>query len=629
MRRLAETPESWRVIGLSLVSFVLACLLLWGMIEFDRRLTWLDGGLMLNQAEYLDSEGAEPPPEDSRWSYTLVPDEWNLASHQGNNVWYRFYLNVASPPRRLWGIYLPVVWQNASVWLNGELLGDGGSFDRPLAHNANRPLYFSIPRGLIEAGENRLLVRVKSNTTSDGLIAPVFLAPADFLYAGYRMKFFYRYTLLQFIILTLAFSALLLFALSWLRPKDRLYAWYALPLSAFAIYSLKFVVIEPPVPEVLWERITTAALLWFPVLAAGFIQRFIGTVHHRIERLSLVGAGLLTAGILLVPGSWLPILHAPWINTIALLYGLYPIYLLLRYLIEQPRRDTFLLTTSGFLMIVFGFHDWLVANGLISRLSGFFLAYSTPPGLLLFAYILMRRFVQAMNESEHLNRNLQQEVARKHQELEQSFEQMKQLERQHAISEERARLMRDMHDGMGGHLIALLARIEDRDSSPQDIARDLQTALDDLRLMIDSMEDVEGDLLALMAMLRYRLEPRLNAAGIRLKWQARDLPPMNELSPEKALHILRIFQEAITNILKHAHCREVILRLQPEDSSDGSPGVLIECIDDGDGFKSNEDHPGRGLKNIQRRAHFLAGRCGLESEPGQGTRLWLWLPIQA
>ena len=616
----------WRIALLSLLSLSLACLMLWGMMMLDQRLTWLDGGLMLNQAEYLDSNAATPPGADRSWQYTGIPDEWNRHPHAGNSVWYRFRLTVAAPPHRLWGIYLPVIRQNASVWLNGELLGDGGSFEQPLARNWNRPLYFSIPRGLIAAGENLLLVRIKSAYRNDGLLAPVFLAPADFLYPGYRLKFFFRYTLLQFIIITLMFSTLLLYALTWLRPSDRLYAWYALPLTVFLIYSLKYVVVEPPIDEAIWDSLMMSALLWFPVLASSFIQRFIGHIDRRIERLLYWSASLVTLALFLTPQLMMPEWTSRFIASTALLLGLYPVYRLLCYLIDRPRRDTFLLMTSGFLMTVFGVHDWLVATGLTSRLEGFFLPYSIPPGLLLFVYILMRRFVNAMNESEHLNRHLQSAIQRKHRELEQSFEHMKELERRNAVSEERARLMRDMHDGMGGHLVSLLGRVEDERSSNADIARELRAALDDLRLMIDSMEDTGGDLLALMAMLRDRLEPRLKTAGIRLAWQARDIPALDGLSPEKSLHILRIFQEAITNVLKHAGARLVTIELCCQSDEKGNPGILISCRDDGRGFDRGSQASGRGLWNIKRRAEFLGGQSDIESKNGAGCLVWLWLP---
>ncbi len=624
-----EIWKPWRIALISLLALSLASLMLWAMISFDQQLTLLDNGLILDQAEFLDSDSESPPPNSPSWSYTGIPDDWNHNAHNGNSAWYRFRMTIAAPPTRLWGIYLPVVHQNASVWLNGELLGDGGPFDHPLARNWNRPLYFSIPKGLIEAGENVLMIRIKSTGETEGLLAPVYLAPTDFVYPRYRMKFFFRYTLLQFIIITLGVSALLLYVLTWLRPIDKLYAWYAVALSSFLIYSLKYVVIEPPINEILWDRIVAAGLLWFPTLAASFIQRFIGQVDRHIERFLYRLAIALSLALFTLPDRFFPIPPARIVDSTALLIGLYPVYILLRYLINQPQRDTFLLMTSGFLMIIFGIHDWLITHGWISRLSGQFLPYSTPLGLLLFVYILMRRFVNAMNESEHLNLHLQSEIERKHRELEKSFGKMRELERRNAINEERARLMRDMHDGMGGHLVALLAQVEDRRSSNDQIAKELRSALDDLRLMIDSMEDVNGELLALLAMLRNRLEPRLRSAGIHLQWKVQDIPPFPDLNPEKALHILRILQEAITNVLKHAEAGEIRIGLEERKGSHGQDGILITCDDDGKGFSESRDSTGRGLHNMRRRARFIGAQVGYDRGQSQGTRFWLWLPRTA
>ncbi len=71
------------------------------------------------------------------------------------------------------------------------------------------------------------------------------------------------------------------------------------------------------------------------------------------------------------------------------------------------------------------------------------------------------------------------------------------------------------------------------------------------------MEPVETDLLLLLATLRFRLQPRLESAGIRLRWDVRDVPPLPWLDQRHALHILRILQEAFTNAVKHADAGEI------------------------------------------------------------------------
>ena len=87
----------------------------------------------------------------------------------------------------------------------------------------------------------------------------------------------------------------------------------------------------------------------------------------------------------------------------------------------------------------------------------------------------------------------------------------------------------------------------------------LRECLDDLRLMVDSLTPVEQYLLAVLGNLRYRLEGRLKYQGIRLDWRVTELPPLASLTPQTVLHILRILQEAFTNILKHAQADTILV----------------------------------------------------------------------
>src|SRR5262249_57141975 len=97
--------------------------------------------------------------------------------------------------------------------------------------------------------------------------------------------------------------------------------------------------------------------------------------------------------------------------------------------------------------------------------------------------------------------------------------------------------------------------------------------------------------------LRYRLDPRLKAQGIDLDWQIQDLPRIGSLSPQNLLHILRILQEAFTNVLKHA--RASVVRVATGIDASGR-NVLITLQDNGAGFSG--DRTGHGLHNMRDRA---------------------------
>ncbi|MEZ5590739.1 MAG: hypothetical protein R3F53_08545 [Gammaproteobacteria bacterium] len=177
-----------------------------------------------------------------------------------------------------------------------------------------------------------------------------------------------------------------------------------------------------------------------------------------------------------------------------------------------------------------------------------------------------------------------------------------------------------MHDGIGGHLVATLSMVEAGQASREQLADALRTALDDLRLMIDSLDPVEDDLSLVLGMFRARLEPRLQGGPVQLRWQVSDVPPLPGFGPHKVLQVLRILQEAITNVLKHAQASTLTLRTGSVDNQ-----VFIEVADNGcNGLP--QTGKGRGLDNMQQRALAIGGTLEIISN-SSGTCVRLQLPL--
>ena len=106
---------------------------------------------------------------------------------------------------------------------------------------------------------------------------------------------------------------------------------------------------------------------------------------------------------------------------------------------------------------------------------------------------------------------------------------------------------------------------------------------DEMRLMLDSLDPAENDLLAVLATMRARIEPRLATHGLRIDWQVAPTQPLPDLTPSVVLHVLRIVQEAISNTIRHARAQTITVRTG-EMSSGGRSGVFVEICDDGCGF---------------------------------------------
>lgn len=248
--------------------------------------------------------------------------------------------------------------------------------------------------------------------------------------------------------------------------------------------------------------------------------------------------------------------------------------------------------------------------------------------MLLLAFALAYRFNmirrQATEDVQQANAGLAQRLQAREAELTASHQRLREIEHRETLSQERQRLMQDMHDGMGSSLNSALRVVERGHLDEAQVAQVLKGCIDDLKLAIDSMEPVESDLLLLLATLRYRLEPRLESTGIALRWEVKDVPPLDWLDPRNSLHILRIAQEAFTNIIKYANATEVRVA-----TSADADAITVSISDNGSGFdvQSALKRGGKGLSNQLRRAQAIGAAVSWQSDVS-GTRTTLRLPYR-
>ena len=110
-----------------------------------------------------------------------------------------------------------------------------------------------------------------------------------------------------------------------------------------------------------------------------------------------------------------------------------------------------------------------------------------------------------------------------------------------------------------------------------------------------------------------------------------DVPPLPWLDAQNALHVLRILQEVLTNIVKHSGAREITVSTA-EQAQGGVPGVVVRIADDGQPFSPPPPEalpPGRrGLGNIRSRVALLGGDCAWAPGGERGTVFTLWLPLR-
>jgi signal transduction histidine kinase len=196
--------------------------------------------------------------------------------------------------------------------------------------------------------------------------------------------------------------------------------------------------------------------------------------------------------------------------------------------------------------------------------------------------------------------------------VQQNYERMVELMREQERASERARILRDMHDGVGSHIILAIRQLESGRASPGEVLQTLRDSLDQLKLSIDALNLPAGDITALLANLRYRLEPRFKASDIELQWDVDLIVPLARLDHAAMRHLQFMVFEAISNVLQHAHATRLCIQLRATPQG----GAQLRMMDDGHGFDV-EHVQRRGLRSLRERAAAIGASLRIDSQPGK------------
>ena len=575
--------------------------------------------IILEQGGLLLSHASEPPPDSAPWQGVTLPDSWPTERYDhSDNGWYRFEIKH-SPPNQLWGIYLPRLNMNAAVYFNGELLGDGGSFNEPVARNWSRPLYFHIPAALWHPSDNVLHIRLKSYYGYGVLSDPV-IGPDTSLSRLYQAQLFWQVSLAKALFLVLLTISLFMLGIWYKRRKDSMYLWFSLTCFSWALLALNMFIHEIPLSEKWWDTLLYSSTAWWTVFIALFSHRFANIRLPKFE------AGYLLWGIgsslsyVFSEVDMLPRMTAFW-QLGSPIIGFTVIVLLLKVWRKTRTRSVAGLAIGIVLTQLAGIFTYLSQAYILpvdSQIIGHILGLTSPLMLVLITWHLTGRFVIALNESESLNAELENRVASKSAELEQSYEQLAQLKQQQAILDERERIRRDLHDDVGAKLLSLTYRSSNEENA--DIAR---SALQDLRDVVSRTSKVDLALLDALADWRVECSDRLEAAEIKLHWQQTEQLPDLLLQEQQTMNVGRILREAITNAIRHGKPENIMISINGDD---GSINVVIE--NDGLDYDTARLSHGRGTSNMKSRAELLGGKILWQPRHPSGCRIEWWFPFQ-
>jgi signal transduction histidine kinase len=187
-----------------------------------------------------------------------------------------------------------------------------------------------------------------------------------------------------------------------------------------------------------------------------------------------------------------------------------------------------------------------------------------------------------------------------------------------AVAEERARVAREIHDGLAQYLFAvstqtsLLASGGDLEKILPRLQEAAAAAQQEARFAVLALSSASGTAPFDSALTRY--VEFLTADG-QLDVDL-EIEHSVELGPDEQIEIFRIVQEGLANVRRHANARRATVLIGVRDGQ-----RLVRIVDDGRGFEEDEARPGQGLRNIRARAAAIGGAFRLRSSPGGGTAL--------
>ncbi|MCE5322564.1 sensor histidine kinase [bacterium] len=211
------------------------------------------------------------------------------------------------------------------------------------------------------------------------------------------------------------------------------------------------------------------------------------------------------------------------------------------------------------------------------------------------------------------------------------------LNEQLTLSQERNRIAREIHDGVGHSLVNCILTLElcerlvrkDPEEAGKIISQeknDLRSALEEMRNYVHHLRPAEIENEPLSQLIRKYITRFADRTGLAAN--IKETGGSIDLAPSSRLVLLRIIQEALTNSVKHSDASRVDVSL----ARTGDGGVHCVISDDGCGFDEEAvlgdpaSSQGFGLRTMKDRASSVHGDVQIESEPGEGTRISVYVP---
>lgn len=555
---------------------------------------------------------------------TTLPYHWDTrhGAHDGSAT---FTLNVPSDAfsakaggaaKNAPAVFLPRIGNAFSISLNGNEMLAVGEAGTQRFDTAKRPYLLALPADTIRA-HNTLVITIHAQAGRAAQLAPITLGQLAELTPAYERTLFWRVQVTGALMWMGIVLGLMSLAVWWVQ-REALFLAYAVAELAWALRLSEMFWVEMPLAWQAWGAGVAVAFATAQLAMSFFFLNAVDCWRGWFRRGFHIYVGLW---IVIVPSIVVGRLRDLWVGWLVsgtLMFVALAVFVGWRAF-AQRHHWRWLFAAFVLSMVVAGVGDIAESPGSMymhptwTRLvwGGFSVAL---------ALLVARRLHRNRAALLASNAAMREALASQAIELRLAHEKQAQADLERAMVEERQRVMRDMHDGLGAQLSGMLSMVSADGTPRSDLQAQVRLAIEELRTVVDAMTPFDGNLGTMLGSLRPRLERRLTLAKIALEWAVDELPATDRLTPLQVQHLQRLLLEAMTNIAKHS--KATIVRL----SARSLPGVIELCVrDNGSGFDTTIAHAGNGLRNMHWRANALGATLTIDGSGG--ASLVLSLPV--
>lgn len=562
----------------------------------------------IRSAQFQLSPSPLSEPQAEAWTAVQLPDNWSRQRRDAEGLgWYSLRFEAPSKAESL-ALHVKRLSMSAEFYLNGHLLAPALQTTEPIQRMWNTPQYRALPRDWVQSGSNEIRVRLFAYRDYNGGLGSVAVGPDAEIYRIYSRTLFMHSTFTAAAILLLGLMALLAVAIGLRFDRDGSPLFLGLSCFTWAIRLVNDHIQTIPMSFFSWGWITHSLGGWVPLFILMYCHRYLRIKRTGLERFMLAYTSVCTLliGVYLSGGISKDTMAIIWLP-FNLATDVYLLFILWQLLRGATRAAPVVLATALAFFVLSDVHDRFIVTATFGHWVGFDSTYWRSLSAVLlsfsFCFLVADQLIAAIDDVKRSR-----------------------LERQQAEATERARITREIHDGIGAQLITALRGVERGALSQSQITESLQDGLDELRLLMDSA-DTGTNLQGALVTWRNRWEPRLNAVKLELLWHMADDLEQVQLPQNVVLQLIRILQEAVANVVKHARASQLSVDIHLTGHT-----LHLSIADDGVGLAINPEaakSSQRGLRHMQQRAGQIGATFDIRStqELVHGTEIHLQLPL--